>query len=230
MRNLGLLDKSPQVASALITISLFTSVSFDYALFKVLGISISQMPFKLEDHIKSCVDVFAFVFSVFIMIQITNFLPLKGSPKAMLASPSEKLKSFSFLPYFLLGLFAIPLYGALQVPFGSQSVMLYAMSAMGLYFFLTMTFFSHLYKVAGDNAKHIIFLIFALMAVPAAGFIKGVFIRDGVGSKVHFKDDSTSQGYLLIKATTDYFVMWDTTKSEVILKKRDSADTVRIVN
>lgn len=229
MNNLSVIDKAPQVASALVSVSLFVAVLYDYAFFKCFGISISQMPFSLEDHIKSSIDSFAFVSIFSISFFVARVIPIKGDVNIRSQSPWEKLKNLNYFVYINILSSITFFYHGFHARNDFTAIALFSLSCLTFYFGFAMLFYRHLSKTFGPKFRIILMIAPIIASVPLVGFLNGVVIKEGSGVRVVFGESSQGDEYLLVKATSEYLVVWDVVRSEIKFKERERVGEFRLI-
>jgi hypothetical protein len=233
VKNQNILEKTPQMISAFVAFSLILSVSKDYFMFKFLGVSISQLPMTLEDHIKSSVDIYATLATSSIFVWL--FSIFKGTYKR-----NEEIETPSLTEYlnvrarfnktFYTCLALCVFYFIIGVTSDSASdcFYFYCFSTLFLYFSVVHLFFIRIIFKYHPYDQYIIWLPVLLVGAALSGVYTAISIKEGSGVKLQYEEAGQNHNYFLIKSTTDNFFMWDYDKSEVVLKNREGIDNIRL--
>ncbi len=231
------LEKTPQIVSAFVLLSLIVSVSHDYLMFRILGVSISQLPMSLEDHIKSSVDIYFAVASMSLLGFL--YVMFRISPKYDELSSSnvdDEIRKFSPINRLNSGL-AVPvgmaLFNVIFIFFAdsTHTMIIY----LGFAFMFTYMALIHVFLLSIiQRFKHLdLFIMFApavFVGVLLAGAYSGFSIKEGAGARIKFGTDYDESTLILVKSTQEYLMVWDLEKSSFLLKDRKTVGEFFITN
>jgi hypothetical protein len=201
-------------------------------MFKFLGVSISQLPMTLEDHIKSSVDIYATLAtsSVFVWLSSIFMGTYEGNEKTPSLTEFISVRArFNKTFYICLSICIFYFILGNTSSSASNSFHFYCISMMFLYFSVVHVFFIRIICKYHPYDQYIIWLPILLVGVALSGVYTAISIKEGNGVKLQYEEAGQNHNYFLIKSTTDNFFMWDYDKSEVVLKNREGVDNIRLI-
>ena len=185
------------------------SVAYDFGYLLRFGVSFSQAPTTLSDHIRSSlVWVPGALFVVFILFAIRWSFRRQGSGEAVKKMPGPP-------KYLYLAMFSVPAIHFFVTP---APLLLWTVPVSVGWYFLHERIFRNL-EMHAKVAQKLYLPVFAippiLMIVAAWGYHKASFLTTSADNEHVFTINGKDREFVLARHFEKYFLVWDKDKSRV---------------
>ena len=222
------LEKLPALISVFATFILSLSVVYDYAFLSILGMSFSEMPTTLSDHLRSSLAwIPETIFAIFVVAIFEMFYRRIEQGKT-----EEKIIQSSPIPKFMAWFRASPKYPILVLALSLPLTILWLNPDLsiqlwhGRFSLIIIWFLLHSFLVGHERiiqrtSKE--FLLASRWIPPIliffffSGAIAASNIKAGSGTKYVLKLDETEIIGTLARSFEKYYLIWDTDKESILL-------------
>lgn len=226
-----LLNIAPNVASAFFGLSVFISVVYEYAFFKTFGISLSQLPSSITDHLKASIDIY--FFSVIISMGIFAFYLVTQHFFEATSLASAEHAELGVDKYVLLsyvGSCFFSLFCMFYFVGENPADALFQFSFSVSLFILVFLFFNRSLRASFGflGALKIFSAILFFSSVYNFGVYKSLLIKTGSGSQVIYGNININSNYMMVKTFSSHYVFWDLNSKQLVYEKVGEVDSLRI--